>query len=95
MSYRWQGAPPLAPGLLASHVANHHLIPASEEVERALAEVRVGDVVSLAGTLVDLEIRDQEGRVRFRNRTSLTRTDVGSGACEQMWVEAVAADRPE
>jgi hypothetical protein len=95
VSYRWKGQAPLGPGVLASHIANHHLIPSSEEVERALADVRVGDVVSLAGKLVDLEIRDQAGRVRFENRTSLTRTDVGSGACEQIWVEAVAADRPD
>lgn len=95
VSYRWKGPAPLGPGILAAHIANHHLIPSSEEVERALADVRVGDVVSLAGKLVDLEVRDQAGRVRFQNRTSLTRTDVGSGACEQIWVEAVAVDRPD
>jgi hypothetical protein len=95
VSYRWQGPAPLGTGMLASHIANNHLIPSSEEVGRALGDVRVGDLVSLAGKLVDLEIRDQQGRVRFSNRTSLTRTDVGSGACEQIWVEAVAVDRPE
>ncbi len=95
VSYRWHGQAPLGPGVLASHIANHHLIPSSEEVERALGEIRVGDVVSLAGKLVDLEVRDRQGRVRFSNRTSLTRTDVGSGACEQIWVEAVAVDRPD
>lgn len=94
VSYRWRGPAPLPPGILASHIANNHLIPASEEVERALGEIRVGDLVSLSGKLVDLEIRDGAGRLRFQNRTSLTRTDVGSGACEQIWVEAVALDRP-
>ena len=95
VSYRWQGQAPLGPGVLASHIANHHLIPSSEEVERALGDVRVGDAVSLAGKLVDLEVRDGQGRVRFENRTSLTRHDVGSGACEQIWVEAVVVDRPD
>ncbi len=95
VSYRWKGEAPLGAGVLASHIANNHLIPASEEVERTLEDVRVGDLVTLAGKLVDLEIRDGQGRVRFANRTSLTRSDVGSGACEQIWVEAVAVDRPE
>ena len=95
VSYRWRGSPPLAPGELQSHIANHHLIPASEEVARALEEVRVGDVVTLAGKLVDVRVGDGQGRVRYQSRTSLTRTDVGSGACEQIWVEAVAVDRAE
>ncbi|HEU4383436.1 MAG TPA: hypothetical protein VFR85_08040 [Anaeromyxobacteraceae bacterium] len=95
VSYRWRGSPPLAAGAIAAHVANNHLIPASEEVERALDEVRVGDVVTLAGKLVDVAVRDAQGRVRFESRTSLLRTDVGSGACEQIWVEAVAVDRPD
>ena len=95
VSWRWQGQAPLGPGVLASHIANHHLIPSSEEVEAAVKDVRVGDVVSLSGKLVDLEVRDEGGRVRFQNRTSLTRHDAGSGACEQIWVEAVVVDRPE
>ena len=69
VSYRWQGPAPLGTGLLASHIANNHLIPSSEEVGRALGDVRVGDLVSLAGKLVDLEIRDQQGRVRQLDAT--------------------------
>ncbi len=95
VSWRWRGSPPLAPGDLESHIANNHLIPASDEVARALDEVRVGDVVTLAGKLVDVRVSDEQGRVRHESRTSLTRTDVGSGACEQIWVEAVAVDRTE
>lgn len=95
VSYRWDGAAPLAPGVMQSHIANHHLIPANEEVERALGTIRVGDAVTLSGRLVDLEVRDAAGRERHRSRTSLTRADVGSGACEQIWVEAVAVDRPD
>jgi hypothetical protein len=82
-----------ARGKIATHVANHHLIPASEEVAQALREVRVGDLVTLRGRLVDLEIRDAAGRVVHRAATSLTRDDVGSGACEQLHVEAVEVSR--
>jgi hypothetical protein len=50
--------------------------------------------VTLTGKLVDVEIKDRAGRTAFQSRTSLSRDDVGSGACEQLWVEAVEVDRP-
>jgi hypothetical protein len=86
--------PSAAAGLLPSHIANNHLIPASDEVARALARIRIGDLVTLEGKLVDVEIRDGRGKEVFRARTSLTRADVGSGACEILWVESVEAERP-
>jgi hypothetical protein len=43
---------------------------------------------------VDVLIQDRSGRTAFQSRTSLSRDDIGSGACEQMWVEAVDVDRP-
>ncbi|HTP49315.1 MAG TPA: hypothetical protein VMK42_01345 [Anaeromyxobacteraceae bacterium] len=89
VSYRWRGTPPLPELVLQSHVANNHLIPATEEVEREMRRVRRGDLVTLEGKLVDLEIRDGGGVLRRSARTSLRRDDVGSGACEQIWVESV------
>jgi hypothetical protein len=79
--------------VIERHVANHHLVPASEEVARELRRIRVGDLVTLRGLLVDVEIRDRAGRIAFQSPTSLTRDDVGSGACEQVWVEAVEVER--
>ena len=86
------GGPPM-PAVM-SHVANHHLVPASEEVGREMRRIRKGDLVRLRGKLVDLEIRDGGGNVVHRARTSLSRDDVGSGACEQVWVESVEVDPP-
>ena len=40
-----------------------------------------------------VQIRDAKGNTVLRLYTSLTRTDVGSGACEILWVEAVDVDR--
>ncbi len=95
-SYRYDAdTPRAAVGKLASHVANHHLIPASGDVARELERIRVGDLVTLRGKLVDVEIRDGDGREVFRARTSLTRDDVGSGACEILWVESTEVERPE
>jgi len=86
--------PPAVVGQIPSHVANNHLIPSDEEVARALKTIRVGDLVTLVGKLVDVEIRDGGGATVLRARTSLSRDDVGSGACEQIWVESVEVERP-
>jgi hypothetical protein len=85
--------PSAAVAQVRSHVANNHLIPAGEDVARDLDRVRVGDLVTLRGKLVDVEIRDPHGAVAARMRTSLSRDDVGSGACEIVWVEAAEVER--
>ena len=62
--------------------ANMHMIPANDDVADALDEVRVGNVVSLRGYLV--EARAGDG---WRWRSSLTRNDTGARACELVHVE--------
>jgi predicted MFS family arabinose efflux permease len=90
VSYRYDaGTPRAAVGALPSHIANNHLIPANDAIARELEAIRIGDLVTLKGQLVDLEIFDASARPVFRARTSLTRSDVGSGACEILYVEAV------
>jgi len=72
------------------HSANMHMIPATPEVARHLKRVRRGDVVHLSGYLVNASM---DGRWRWR--TSVTRDDTGSGACELVLVEEVrVADGP-
>jgi len=92
----WHDGETSGPGqaVIQSHLANHHLVPASEEVAREMKRIRTGDRVTLRGKLVDVLIQDRSGRTVFRSPTSLRRDDIGSGACEQMWVEAVEVDRP-
>jgi len=67
-----------------THSANTHVIPADEHIRSELAQLRVGQVVRLTGTLVDAA-RD-DGMLL---RTSLTRADSGAGACEVLLVEHV------
>lgn len=62
--------------------ANMHMIPANDAVASALHDVRPGNVVALRGYLV--EARRSDG---WRWKSSLSRTDSGSGACELIWVE--------
>jgi hypothetical protein len=67
---------------IATHSANMHLIPATNNLARALAHVGGGDLVRVRGLLVDVEAADG-----FRWRTSLSREDTGPGACELVWIE--------
>jgi hypothetical protein len=62
--------------------ANTHVIPANDEVAKTLRWVRRGQVVRFAGYLV--EAVHPSGS---KWRSSLTRDDSGSGACELLWTE--------
>ncbi len=93
VSYWYDAATP-GIGQIPSHIANNHLIAASDDVAEVLDGIRIGDLVTLRGKLVDVEIQDATGKQVFRARTSLSRTDVGSGACEISWVESVDVERP-
>lgn len=76
---------PLPIDVIDSHLSNWHLVPANDAAWRQLQRIRVGDVVTITGLLVDLESAGT-GRIR----TSLTRADRGAGACEIVWVDSVA-----
>ena len=67
---------------IISHSANMHMIPADEATAKTLNDVRPGEVITLGGYLV--EVTKPKGWIW---RTSTTRTDTGSGACEVVWVE--------
>ena len=61
-----------------------HTIPATRQIERRLANLRPGQVVALAGYLVEVHAADG-----WQWRSSLTREDTGAGACELVWVETL------
>lgn len=75
--------PPIPRDELESHTSNWHLIPADESIARELRRLRVGEVVHLAGQLVDVK------GPKASARTSLRRDDTGAGACEILRVTAV------
>jgi hypothetical protein len=62
-----------------------HLIPADDRIERLLKSIHSSDIVNMAGYLVEAV---RVGQSPWRS--SLTRTDTGSGACELMWVEEIS-----
>lgn len=75
---------PMPRAEIESHSANWHLVPSNQAVRKALAGIRVGDVVTIEGELIDVEHTD--GR---KLRTSLRRDDTGAGACEIIRVESL------
>jgi len=79
--YAYPGEPPLDPGLIASHSANTHCLPATSEVRRRLLNVKRHDLVAMEGYLV--EVTGPDG---YSWRSSLSRDDTAGGACEVMWI---------
>lgn len=68
------------------HVSNNHMIPSTERIEKAMSNIKAGDMVRIDGRLVDVRMSMNDGRVLTVN-TSKTRTDQGEGACEIVYVE--------
>ncbi len=64
--------------------ANMHIIPANDFILSTLKKIRKGHIVRLSGFLV--QIQDEKGR---KWASSLTRQDVGKGACELVWVQNI------
>lgn len=81
----WDGQLPYSQSYIASHTANVHIIPATDNLDKALRQVKENDLVYLEGYLVDLQVLDgaRVGQVK----TSLNREDTGDGACELLYVE--------
>jgi hypothetical protein len=69
---------------IETHSANMHMIPADKLVEKALASVRTGQIVSISGYLVEAISSDGA-----HWRSSLSRNDTGAGACELILVKSV------
>ncbi len=80
--YHWStDAPPIPKDEIVRSSANMHMIPANDDVRRALRRVREGDLVHLEGQLI--EAHGKDGSVW---RSSMTRDDTGDGACEVVYV---------
>lgn len=84
---RYDYPAPIPEQLLVSHSSNMHMIPANSSIEKRLKKLRVGEVVELQGYLVDVD--HPSG---WHWRTSLSRNDTGSGACELVYVESMRVD---
>lgn len=84
LHWRWRDAPPIPEAEITRSATNIHLIPANRHIASRIAALRPGQLVSLRGRLVEAARADG-----WRWRSSLSRTDSGSGACELLYVEAI------
>ena len=82
--YEYQNPPPIPPAEIISHSANLHLIPSTKAIAAQCKSLRTGELVHLAGLLVQAT-----GPEIGTWSSSLTRTDTGKGACELVWVEEI------
>jgi len=73
---------PLSADEMNAHSANMHMIPANDDLKRALKSVRAGNLIEMEGYLVQVDGPDGSTW-----RSSLSRTDTGAGACELFRVE--------
>ena len=76
--------PPIPPGEIVSHATNLHLIPSTKAIAAQCKSLRTGELIHLAGLLVQAT-----GPEIGTWSSSLSRTDTGKGACELVWVEEI------
>ena len=88
--YQWKVGGPFDAMYVIAHSANNHIIPARENIQRALKVIKKKDRVVLEGYLVNLK-GTYKGREVAWN-TSMSRTDTGNGSCELFYVSKVRID---
>ncbi|MEM1270349.1 MAG: hypothetical protein AAGI08_09910 [Bacteroidota bacterium] len=66
---------------------NIHVIPASDALAGQLRSVKPGHVVQLEGRLVNVKLSNGANW-----RSSTSRTDVGNGACELLFLESLVVE---
>lgn len=82
--YKAHSDSPVDCAYIGAHSGNHHIIPASQNVGRAVKSVRRKDKIVLQGVLVDVRGTYKGSLVMWN--TSLSRTDTGAGSCELFYV---------
>jgi len=85
--YQWKEGTPVDNTYIISHSSNNHIIPANENICRAIRTIKRKDRVVLKGFLVNLKGTSKGQTVAWN--TSLSRTDTGNGSCELFYVSHV------
>ena len=88
--YKYKPGTPFDNSYIISHSSNNHMIPANENVRRAVKMIKEKDEVVLEGFLVSLKGTYKGETVTWNS--SLSRTDTGDGSCELFYVSKVRID---
>ena len=75
---------------ISTHSSNHHIIPANNNIRKAILSTKKNNAIVLEGYLVNVSGKYKGGNVTWRS--SETRTDTGNGSCEIMYVTSVKID---
>ena len=70
---------------IETHSANMHLIPADDSIKSTIGNIRIGDIIEISGSLVNVTTQDDN----WRWKSSQTRSDTGKGACELILVKSL------
>jgi hypothetical protein len=81
---------PVSDTQIISNSSNMHMIPARKSIEKSLKKLRIGDIVTLSGYLVDVDNDSGDWW-----RTSMSRSDTGNGACEIVLVESLSVEKTD
>ena len=73
--------------VIGRYITNNHLIASNSEVEKLIKQIDNGDFVQISGYLVSISW--EKGIYHYDLTSSLSRDDVGNGACEVILVENV------
>ncbi|MEO6741532.1 MAG: hypothetical protein ABIP20_14895 [Chthoniobacteraceae bacterium] len=84
--YEWQNEPPIPQDEIKVSAANNHVIAANDEVRKLIGSLRIGQIVTMKGYLVNAA-----GPGGGTWNSSLRRDDTGNGACELFYVESAQA----
>lgn len=85
--YEYDAQSPAAHSYIVSHSSNNHIIPATDNVLKAIRSIRKKEAVTLEGLLVNISGTHEGQRVWWNS--SLSRSDTGAGSCELFYVSKV------
>lgn len=86
--FKYKFGAPIDVEYISRHLANTHIIPANQNIRRALKYARKGNTVRLEGYLVNVTAT-KAGNTIGTWKSSLSREDKGNGACEVMYVKSL------
>ncbi len=85
--FEYRHETPFTTSYIINHSSNNHIIPATENIRKAVKTVKAGQKIILDGFLINLK-----GTYRGQNvwwNTSLSRSDTGDNSCELFYVSKV------
>ncbi len=88
--YKFDNNCALTQQYISEHSSNHHIIPANNNIRKAVFSAKKNDAIVLEGYLVNVSGKYKGGNVTWIS--SKTRTDTGDGSCEIMYVTSVKID---